>query len=139
MTRFRPTLGWTWVVTGVLAAVALVTVGLPALAWELWSYSYDATFSEALRVLWAHQPWVVFLATHLAAAVWWFLCGHWFGAPKSHYDALRAQGERQRERAGELLRAWQWNDHPWRCGCVRCELLRERTEAWQALEKGGAS
>lgn len=66
---------------------------LLALALELFGISQgdQATISELMRLLWANQPWVVLLVSHVLAAPLWFLAGHFFAAPKDEYARLRGE------------------------------------------------
>lgn len=52
--------------------------------------SDNAAISPILWRLWAYQPWVIFIVTHILAAPWWYLLGHFTAQSKSVYDAIRA-------------------------------------------------
>lgn len=56
------------------------------------------TISELMRALWAHEPWIVLMASHLLAAPTWFFVGHWFGSPSAEYQRIRDEAA-QRELA----------------------------------------
>lgn len=49
-----------------------------------------ATISEAFWRLWASQPWVVLVSSHLVVAPACFLAGHFFAQSAVVYAALRA-------------------------------------------------
>lgn len=51
-----------------------------------------STISELIWLIWAKQPWVVLLITHVLAAPFWFLAGHFFAAPSETYDRIRRDG-----------------------------------------------
>ena len=50
----------------------------------------NATISEAFWRLWAQQPWVVLVASHLVVGPACFLAGHFFAQSGVVYAALRA-------------------------------------------------
>ena len=74
-----------------LLVLVLFLVGLGALAIELRAVvaGGNSTISEAMWRVWADQPWIFFLITHVVAAVGWWLTGHFTGQSKAQYDALR--------------------------------------------------
>jgi hypothetical protein len=75
------------------ALLALLGVGVLVLAIELHgAAAHDqASISELLWLLWARQPWVVLLATHLVAGPAWFLAGHFFAQSRSVYERIRGE------------------------------------------------
>jgi hypothetical protein len=79
----------------------MVALGLLLLLWtggclyvEVQRLGAGVPFTAAWRLLWAEEPWVVFLGSHLVAAVVWFLAGHFFGASQETYDDLRRRAAR---------------------------------------------
>lgn len=79
-----------------LAIAAIVAFGI--LLWllmvEMQAVGNEgATISELVWVVWAHQPWVIFIVSHTVAAPFWFLAGHFFAAPYDTYDRLRRGGK----------------------------------------------
>jgi len=79
----------------VLGAAVLVIVGGALYVESIGVRSPEGgdTISELMRAVWAHEPWIVLMASHLIAAPVWFFVGHWFGAPKSEYERIRAARE----------------------------------------------
>lgn len=82
-------------VVGGLGCITVLAFGLLllTLALELFGVSLGdhATITEIFRLLWANQPWVVFIVSHTIAAPFWFLAGHFFGAGKEEYAKLREE------------------------------------------------
>lgn len=82
----------------VAAGLGCLSVGafillVGAFALELFGVSQNdhATISELFRLVWAHQPWIVLIVSHVIAAPFWFLCGHFFAAPADEYARLRGE------------------------------------------------
>lgn len=77
-----------------LIAVALLLVGVAALRLELTAAAAGghSTISELVWIVWARQPWVLFITSHLVAAAVWFLAGHFTAQASSFYDQVRAGG-----------------------------------------------
>lgn len=49
----------------------------------------NSTISELLWAVWARQPWIVFISSHVLAAPFWFLCGHFFAQSSDVYAQIR--------------------------------------------------
>jgi len=64
----------------------------------------SATISHVMRQLWASSdgPWIVLIVSHMIGMPVWFLVGHWFGAGKETYQALR---DKPSSTAGILVRS----------------------------------
>ena len=77
---------------GCLAILGFVLLVL-TLALELFGVAQQdqATISELMRLVWAHQPWIILIVSHTLAAPFWFLMGHFFAAPKEEYARLRGE------------------------------------------------
>lgn len=78
-----------------IAVVALFLVGVYMLYVELVGAAagdQNATISRLLWGLWASQPWVIFLLSHLVAGPVWFLAGHFVAQSSNVYDAIRKGG-----------------------------------------------
>lgn len=48
-----------------------------------------STISELMWNLWATQPWIVLVVSHLIVAPASFLCGHFFAQSRGVYDRIR--------------------------------------------------
>ncbi len=77
--------------------VIFAGVGFASLLWLLYVEltavgNTGATISELVWVVWAHQPWVVFIVSHTIAAPFWFVMGHFLAAPKDTYSRIRNGG-----------------------------------------------
>jgi hypothetical protein len=53
----------------------------------------EASISEVVWIVWAHQPWVVWLVSVMGAFLSGFLFGHFFAQSKSVYDEIRKGGK----------------------------------------------
>lgn len=51
-----------------------------------------STISELVWLIWARQPWIVFILSHILAAPFWFLVGHFLGQSQETYDRIRREG-----------------------------------------------
>jgi hypothetical protein len=67
---------------------------LGLLTWEFYAMTLDdqATLSEVFWILWAAQPWAIFLATISAVGIVAFLFGHFTAQKAETYDAIRRNG-----------------------------------------------
>lgn len=84
-----------WTLTGLALAsllVGLAVVVLLVTEGHAVAVGGHSTITELARLLWAHQPWVIWIVTHLIAAPIWFLMGHFVAAPESEYDRIRREG-----------------------------------------------
>jgi hypothetical protein len=52
----------------------------------------DSTISRMIWGLWADQPWVIFLVSHILAAPTWFLLGHFTAQSDEVYKRIRSGG-----------------------------------------------
>lgn len=80
--------------TTIRGIVIFVAAGAVSLLWLLYVElgaigSPGATISELVWVVWAHQPWVIFIVSHTIAAPVWFILGHFLAAPKETYNRIR--------------------------------------------------
>lgn len=74
----------------ILAGLAfLLLIGLLAIELDAVRRGGNSTISELAWLLWAGQPWIVFITTHTVAAPFWFLMGHFFGQSRGVYDQVR--------------------------------------------------
>lgn len=78
-----------------MAGVAFVLLVFYLLFVELQAVAQGghSTISELVWLVWATQPWVVLIVSHVMAAPFWFLCGHFFAQARDVYDAIRKGGE----------------------------------------------
>lgn len=74
-----------------IGAVVLLLIGSALYVESIGVRSPESgdTISELIWSVWANQPWVIFLASHLVAMPSWFLAGHWLASPKGEYDRMR--------------------------------------------------
>jgi hypothetical protein len=74
-----------------LIALALLLVGFGALYLELTAAASGghSTISELFWLVWARQPWVLLIVSHLVAMPTWFLLGHFTAQASSFMDAVR--------------------------------------------------
>jgi hypothetical protein len=77
-----------------IAMIAAFLVGVFLLYVELTGASSGgyASISELMWAVWAHQPWIVLLVTHLVAAPTWFLLGHFAAQSEGVYEEIRKDG-----------------------------------------------
>ncbi len=73
-----------WSVFAFLMLVGLLWIELNAV-----SQGGNSTISELMWKLWAEQPWVVFIVSHVIAAPFWFLQGHFWGQRSGTYVDAR--------------------------------------------------
>ena len=52
----------------------------------------NSTISELVWLAWASQPGAVLIVSHMLAAPFWYLCGHFFWQSQKVYDAIRKDG-----------------------------------------------
>lgn len=79
----------------------LALLGLLAIELNAVHQGGESTISEVLWQLWATQPWIVLVVSHTIAGPAWFLCGHFFAAPRGHYDEIR-----RRSRSAGHVEGW---------------------------------
>lgn len=51
-----------------------------------------STISEMVWLVWAKQPWIVLLVSHILAAPFWYLAGHFTAQSQETYDRIRKDG-----------------------------------------------
>lgn len=51
-----------------------------------------STISELVWLAWANQPGAVFIVSHMLAAPFWYLAGHFFWQSKGTYEQIRKDG-----------------------------------------------
>lgn len=84
-----------WTVRGIAGGIALfvaLVVYLLVVEGHAVAVGGHSTISELVWLVWADQPWVVLLLSHLLAAPFWFLCGHFFAQSSDVYDRIRKDG-----------------------------------------------
>jgi len=71
----------------VLLIAFLIVVELHAVA-----VGGHSTISELVWLVWARQPWIVLLISHVLAAPFWYLAGHFTAQSQETYDRIRREG-----------------------------------------------
>lgn len=74
------------------ALFALAVVFLLAVEAHAVAVGGHSTISELVWLVWATQPGAVFIVSHMLAAPFWYLLGHFLWQSRDTYDRIRKDG-----------------------------------------------